>query len=103
MPAIAVYVMGALDYDSLWSPAIMVGIAHAWRTGLAEQGGTASFTLDAASLDACGLRWGRSVVEARLCGSALVGRLIASGTDTGSIQTTMPSPRRPLEPTRGRA
>ena len=74
--------MAALDRGGVWSPALFVGATHVWRDGLAEPGGTASFTLDAASLDACPLRVGRSRFVARPCASALVGRLAASGADT---------------------
>jgi len=83
MPGIAVYGMAALDGDGLWAPALFVGGTHAWRSDLSEPGGTASFTLDAGSVDACPLRLGgRSRFAARPCASALVGRLAASGADT---------------------
>jgi hypothetical protein len=82
MPGISLYAFGALDRSGLWSPALMLGITHAWRNGLREKGGTASFLFDAASLDACILRVRMSVVEARPCVSALVGRLAASGSQT---------------------
>jgi hypothetical protein len=82
MPGVALLGMAALDRDGLWSPALFVGVTHAWRPDLAEPGGTASFALDAASLDACPLRVGWSRLEARPCASALVGRFAASGTDT---------------------
>ncbi len=87
MPGVAVYVMAGLDRDALWSPVIMVGVTHAWRNGLAEPGGTASFTLDAASLDACALRLRLFFIEARACGSALVGRLSTSGDETSAPAT----------------
>jgi hypothetical protein len=87
MPGISVYAIAALDRDALWSPAIMVGVTHAWRNSLAEPGGTASFTLDAASLDTCALRLRLSVIEARACGSALVGRLSARGDNTSAPAT----------------
>jgi len=81
MPGMALYGMAALDRESVWSPALFVGASHAWRNDLAEPGGTASFTLDAASVDVCPLRVGRSQLVARPCASALVGRLAASGAD----------------------
>ena len=65
-----------------WSPALFVGATHVWRSDLSEPGGAASFTLDAASLDACPLRLRWSRLAARPCASALVGRLAASGSDT---------------------
>jgi hypothetical protein len=82
MPGIALYGMAALERDGVWSPALLVGATHVWRNDLAQTGGTASFTLDAASVDACPLRLGRSRLVARPCASALVGRLAASGADT---------------------
>jgi hypothetical protein len=82
MPGIGIYVMAPLDREALWSPAIMLGAIHAWRSGLVETGGTASFTLDAVSLDACPLRARLSLLEGRACASGLLGRLVASGTAT---------------------
>jgi hypothetical protein len=84
MPGLAVYAIAALDRDSPWSPAIVVGAMHAWRAGLEEKGGKASFTLDAASLDACAVRWRASTVEARGCATVLAGFLSASGSDSYS-------------------
>jgi hypothetical protein len=71
--------MAALDGDGWWAPALYVGATHVWRSNLAEASGAASFSLDAASVDACPLRlrWWR--LTARPCASALVGRLAASG------------------------
>jgi hypothetical protein len=81
MPGMAVYAMAALDRESVWSPALFVGATHVWRNDLAEPGGTASFTLDAASVDVCPVRVGQHRLVARPCASALVGRLAASGAD----------------------
>jgi hypothetical protein len=61
---------------------LFAGATRVWRNDLAEPGGTASFVLDAASLDACPVRVGQSRLVARPCASALVGRMAASGTDT---------------------
>jgi hypothetical protein len=82
LPGVALYATAALDRDGLWAPALLVGVTHVWRAGLDQPGGKASFTLDAASLDACPLRlrWWRLVT--RPCASALVGRLSASGSET---------------------
>jgi hypothetical protein len=82
MPGMSLYAIGALDRDALWSPALMLGLTVAWRSGFSEQGGTASFALVAASLDACVVRVRLSVVEARACASGLLGRLTASGSKT---------------------
>jgi hypothetical protein len=82
LPGVALYLMAALDRESLWTPALFLGATHAWRSDFAETGGTASFTLDAISLDACplALRWG--LLAARPCASALVGRLASEGSST---------------------
>ena len=82
MPGIAIYVMAALDRDGAWAPALFVGATHVGRAGLSESGGTASFALDAATLDACPLRLRWSRLTARPCASALVGRLSSKGSDT---------------------
>ena len=87
MPGIALYVMAALDRDGPWAPALFVGATHAWRADLSEPGGTASFALDAASLDACPLRLRWSGLTARPCASALVGRLSSTGSDTQQAAT----------------
>lgn len=82
MPGVALFLTAALDRDSLWSPAASLGVTHAWQNDLAQAGGTASFALDVASLDACALRVRVSIVEARACASGWLGRLSASGTKT---------------------
>jgi hypothetical protein len=56
-----------------------------------ETGGTAAFTLEAATLDACALRVHLSRLEGRACASTLVGRLLASGSGT-SNQASVPRP-----------
>jgi len=90
MPGFAFYGLAALDRDSPWSPAVHIGFTRVWRADLSEPGGKASFTLDAASLDVCGLRLHWSMFEARACGAALVGRMTARGaafTDTPGTST----------------
>jgi len=82
MPGVALYGMAALDRDGVWAPALFVGAMHAWRSDLSQTDGTASFALDAGSVDACPLRVGGSRFAALPCVSALVGRLVASGSDT---------------------
>ena len=82
MPGIALYAMVEVDREGPWVPALFVGATHVWRADLSEPGGKASFTLDAASLDACPLRWRWSLLTARPCVSALVGRMTARGSDT---------------------
>jgi hypothetical protein len=79
MPGVALYALAAIDRDGTWAPAIILGALHAWRSDLAELGSTASFALDAGSLDACPLRLRWSSLVARPCASLLVGRMTASG------------------------
>ena len=82
MPSIALSAMASFDRPSLWSPAFVLGVRHAWRTEVPENGGRASFKLDAATLDACPLRFRVGAIEARPCGSLLFGGFSAQGTDT---------------------
>ncbi len=82
LPGLGVYLIAALDREALWSPAIVATGTHAWSSGLMEPGGTAAFTLDAVTLDACALRLRLSPFAARACGTALYGRLGASGSVT---------------------
>lgn len=84
LPGFALWALAGLDRDSLWSPVLLLAWIHAFDSGLGEKGGTAGFTLDAASLDACPLRLRALFMEARACGTALVGRLIAGGSETYS-------------------
>jgi hypothetical protein len=87
MPGVALYGLLALDRDSVWAPALIVGATHVWRNDLSQTSGDASFTLDAASVDACPLRVGRSRFVARPCASGLVGRLNASGSATDNARS----------------
>jgi hypothetical protein len=82
MVGVGVYAMAGFDRASIWSPALILGAARAWRSGVDARGGTASFTLDAVMLDACAVRFSFTSVETRLCAAALGGRLIAEGTNT---------------------
>jgi hypothetical protein len=84
MPGLAFYTVAGLDRDALWSPAAIVGATYVWRDSMVEPGGTASFNLYAASLDACPFRVSVLQVEARACASALVGLLAAKGFDTNA-------------------
>lgn len=86
MPALTVSGMAALDGEGLWSPAIVLGLSHAWRSDLDQTGGQASFSLDAAVLDACPLRIPVARFETRLCATALLGRMAASGA--GSFENS---------------
>lgn len=82
MPGVAVFAIASLESPSLWSPALVLGGHHAWRTDVQEPGGMASFTLDAATLDVCPLRLRLGPLDARPCVSALFGRSAARATDT---------------------
>jgi hypothetical protein len=82
MPAVTLSLTAMLNRDGRWSPAMFVGVTHGSRSDLSEPGGTASFSLDAASLDVCPLRLRWSGLTTRPCASALLGRLSSKGTDT---------------------
>jgi hypothetical protein len=92
MPGLSLDAVLALDREALWSPAIVLGFSHWWRTNLEERGGTAAFMLDAASLDACALRIGSTALEGRVCAALLVGRLSAAGSDTSNAPDTVHRP-----------
>jgi len=82
MPGVAVSAIGVLDAGGVISPALALGALYAWRFDLEQPAGKASFELVAGSVDACGLRFRLSHLELRVCASAVVGRLSASGSDT---------------------
>jgi hypothetical protein len=84
MPGIALYAMAALDRDGVLSPALFLGAIRVWRDDLSQAGGSASFTLDAASVDACPIRLARSALAVHPCASALFGRMDSSAADTGN-------------------
>lgn len=86
LPGIAVYVTAALDRPGPWSPALILGGTHVWRSDLPETGGAATFTLDAANLEACPLRWRWAHLTARPCATALVGRLASHGSGATPMQ-----------------
>jgi hypothetical protein len=93
MPGIAIYAMAALDRDGVWAPAVFLGATHVWRSNISEADGSASFVLDAGSLDACPLRLRSARVAVRPCAWALAGRLTASG---GSDTRNAASAARPF-------
>jgi hypothetical protein len=82
MPAAAVAARVTRDRPGLWSPALVLSVLHAASGDLGEPGGTAAFTLDGATLDACPLRVAASIFEARPCASLLAARLAAAGSNT---------------------
>lgn len=83
MPGFALTVMFETASEGVWAPAVALRWTHVWRTGLTEAPGTASFNLEAGTVDACPLRWRRSWVSLRPCVSLLVGRLTTRGAGTG--------------------
>jgi hypothetical protein len=85
--------MAGLERRTPWSPSILLGATHAWQSGAQEQGGKASFTLDAITFDVCPIRLRLGGIETRSCGSVLVGRFSARGTDT---LNQAPESRRPF-------
>jgi len=82
MPGIGIEVQAGLERASIWSPAVMLSVAHTWRSDLKEAAGIAAFSLDLVSLDLCPARAVVLRVEARLCASGSAGRLAAEGSDT---------------------
>ena len=95
LPGLALYGTAALDRPGPWAPAVSVGVMHLWRSDLTEPGGAASFTLDAASVDACPLRLRWSNLEARPCASALLGRLASQGSNTPGARAPLARSARP--------
>jgi hypothetical protein len=88
MPGAALELEAGLDRASVWSPAMMLTLAHTWSGDVVEPLGTAAFTLDLVSLDACPLRLVVLRVEARACAAGSLGRLAAQGSrtfDPGSV------------------
>ena len=88
MPGAALELEAGLDRASIWSPAMMLTLAHTWSGDVVEPLGTAAFTLDLVSLDACPLRLVVLRVEARACAAGSLGRLAAQGSrtfDPGSV------------------
>lgn len=82
MPGVALEAQAALDRSSIWSPAVILTLSHAWSGVLFEANGRAAFTLDLLGLDACPARVVLWRLEARACAAGSVGRLAAQGTYT---------------------
>jgi hypothetical protein len=82
MPGVAVFGVASLERGSVWSPSVSIGATHAGKSETQEAGGNASFTLDAASFDACPLRLRLGAVRVRPCASVLIGRFSAQGSET---------------------
>jgi hypothetical protein len=92
MPSIALFGIAGVDRPTPWSPVLVLGVRHAWLMDVEEPGGNASFMLDAATLDACPLRFRLGLFDARPCGSLLFGRLSARGTETLNAPTDSARP-----------
>jgi hypothetical protein len=88
MPGVSGYVMVGLAAPSVWSPAVAIGGVSLWSPDLEQPGGTASFTLDAVTLDGCPVRFAFRPFEARACASALIGRFAATGSNTRNPTST---------------
>jgi len=84
MAGFGVEAVAALERESMWSPVLVLRGVHAWKDDVVAEGGTAAFALDALAVDACPLRLRAAILEARACGAGLVGRLVASGSNTYS-------------------
>jgi len=82
LPGFSLVTMLETARDGAWAPALAVGWTHLWRTGMAGAAATASFTLDAGTVDACPLRWRWSKLSLRPCASFLLGRLATRGSGT---------------------
>jgi hypothetical protein len=82
MPGIALEVQAALERASIWSPALVLTLAHVWSSDWTEPAGTAEFTLDLLGLDICPVRVALFQVEARACAAGSLGRLAAQGSNT---------------------
>jgi hypothetical protein len=93
MPGVGVFVSAGLERPALWSPSVLIGATHAWRSRVREEGGDASFMLDAASFDACPWRLQLAPIDVRPCASVLVGRFAVRGTRT---QNAAPESARPF-------
>lgn len=92
MATIALSALVGVDERAFWSPAVMVGGLYTWTVETKEWGGTAAFTLAAFTLDACAVRLDALKVQARVCASALGGRLSATGSDTINSTGTIHRP-----------
>jgi hypothetical protein len=83
LPGIGFSLSGRIDRPSVVAPVLRLGYAHSVRGGFApEEGvGTASFVLDAGTLEACPLRVGTRVVSVLPCALVSGGRLRVSGSE----------------------
>jgi len=82
MPGLGIEVQAGLERGSVWSPALVLSLAHAWRGDVREDAGTAAFSLDLVSLDVCPARVVVLRLEARVCAAGSAGRLAGEGSNT---------------------
>jgi hypothetical protein len=94
MPGVGLYALLALNGDGPWAPAVELQVAHAWAYGLRQPAiegvhlrGDADFELQSARLDACPLGLQRPPFAARACVAGVIGRLVATGSDSYSPQS----------------
>jgi hypothetical protein len=88
MPGVTVSALLTAEREGPWTPALYVGWIYALRSGLVVPDGSASFTLNAASVDACPLRWRWRWLSVRPCASLLAGRMEVRGDDTPQPAST---------------
>ncbi len=87
MPGVGLYGLLALNGDGPWAPAVELQVAHAWAHGLRQPDGNADFELQSARLDACPIGLQRPPFAARACVAGVIGRLVATGSDSYSPQS----------------
>jgi len=88
LPGVTVSVVLTAEREGPWIPALYVGWIYAGRSGLVASDGSASFSLNAASVDACPLRWRWRWLSVRPCASLLAGRMEVRGSDTPQPAST---------------
>ena len=84
LPGVGAALAVAWSSTTPWSPALSLGVIHAFRSGLHEAGGVAAFQLNEAVLEVCPLALHSSPFRARSCLTGALGSLSASGSHTYS-------------------
>lgn len=82
MVGVGLEAQASLDRASVWSPAVVLTLAHLWSGDVMEADGLADFSLDLLTLDLCPIRVVALRLEARACAAGSLGRLSAQGTNT---------------------
>jgi hypothetical protein len=83
---VGVGAMGVWERGSLLSPALRLSFVHFFEQEFDELGGTAYFSLNALTIDACPLRVGNELLGFFTCGSFTGGELTAGGRNTDGPQ-----------------